>query len=119
MTARSKVRPRQRSRPANGAGPARSRRHRGSPGAASAGRNGARGVMLTVEKAVAQIRAGRMIIVVDDAHRENEGDIVFAAEKATPENVNFAVKYGRGILCAPMEPVEADRLGLKLMLVFR
>ncbi|HTM56985.1 MAG TPA: bifunctional 3,4-dihydroxy-2-butanone-4-phosphate synthase/GTP cyclohydrolase II, partial [Candidatus Udaeobacter sp.] len=58
---------------------------------------------------------GRMIIVVDDAHRENEGDIVFAAEKATPESVNFAVKYGRGILCAPMEPAEADRLGLKLM----
>ena len=79
------------------------------------GRNGTRGVMLTVEQAVAQIRAGRMIIVVDDAHRENEGDIVFAAEKATPENVNFAVKYGRGILCAPMEPAEADRLGLKLM----
>ena len=74
-----------------------------------------RAVMLTVEQAVARIRAGRMIIVVDDAHRENEGDVVFAAEKTTPALVNFAVKHGRGILCAPMEPEEADRLGLKLM----
>jgi 3,4-dihydroxy 2-butanone 4-phosphate synthase/GTP cyclohydrolase II len=71
--------------------------------------------MLTVEEAVRRIRNGRMIIVVDDAHRENEGDVVFAAEKATPRMVNFAVKYGRGILCAPMTPEEADRLDLKLM----
>ena len=72
-------------------------------------------VMLTVEQAVARIRAGRMIIVVDDAHRENEGDVVFAAEKTTPALVNFAIKHGRGILCAPMDGEEADRLGLKLM----
>jgi hypothetical protein len=71
--------------------------------------------MLTVEEAVRRIRNGRMIIVVDDAHRENEGDVVFAAEKATPRMVNFAVKHGRGILCAPMSPEEADRLDLKLM----
>jgi 3,4-dihydroxy 2-butanone 4-phosphate synthase/GTP cyclohydrolase II len=71
--------------------------------------------MLTVDEAVRRIRAGRMIIVVDDAHRENEGDVVFAAEKATPALVNFAVKHGRGILCAPMTPEEADRLNLKLM----
>jgi 3,4-dihydroxy 2-butanone 4-phosphate synthase/GTP cyclohydrolase II len=56
-----------------------------------------------------------MIIVVDDADRENEGDLVFAAEKATPAMVNFAVTHGRGILCAPMAPEVADRLGLKLM----
>ena len=56
-----------------------------------------------------------MIIVVDDAHRENEGDIIFAAEKATPEMVNFALTHGRGILCAPMEPPEAERVGLELM----
>ena len=56
-----------------------------------------------------------MIVVVDDAQRENEGDLVFAAEKATPSKVNFALKHGRGILCAPMAPEEADRLGLKLM----
>jgi 3,4-dihydroxy 2-butanone 4-phosphate synthase/GTP cyclohydrolase II len=56
-----------------------------------------------------------MIVVIDDAKRENEGDIVFAAEKATPEMVNFTVKYGRGILCAPMSPEVAERLGLRLM----
>ena len=72
-------------------------------------------VRLTVEQAVARIKAGRMIIVVDDAHRENEGDIIFAAEKATPEMVNFALKHGRGILCAPMDPDEAERAGLELM----
>ena len=72
-------------------------------------------VALTVEEAVKRIRKGQMLIVVDDADRENEGDIVFAASKARPELVNFAVKYGRGILCAPMAPEEADRLGLKLM----
>src|SRR5437870_12515448 len=73
------------------------------------------GAFLTVEQAVDRIRAGEMIIVVDDAQRENEGDLVFAAEKATPSKVNFALKHGRGILCAPMAPEEADRLGLKLM----
>jgi 3,4-dihydroxy 2-butanone 4-phosphate synthase/GTP cyclohydrolase II len=72
-------------------------------------------VFLAVEEAVRRIRGGGMIVVVDDALRENEGDIVFAAQKATPEMVNFAVKHGRGILCAPMSPETADRLGLRLM----
>ena len=72
-------------------------------------------VRITVEQAVARVRAGRMVIVVDDAHRENEGDIIFAAEKATPAMVNFALTHGRGILCAPMEPQEAERVGLELM----
>jgi 3,4-dihydroxy 2-butanone 4-phosphate synthase/GTP cyclohydrolase II len=72
-------------------------------------------VFLTVEEAVRRIAAGRMIVVVDDADRENEGDLVFAAEKATPEMVNFTVMHGRGILCAPMAPEVADRLQLKLM----
>ncbi|MBI1797162.1 MAG: bifunctional 3,4-dihydroxy-2-butanone-4-phosphate synthase/GTP cyclohydrolase II [Candidatus Eisenbacteria bacterium] len=72
-------------------------------------------MFIGVEEALRRIRAGRMIIVIDDAKRENEGDIVFAAEKATPEMVNFAVKHGRGILCAPMGPEVADRLGLQLM----
>jgi len=74
-----------------------------------------KGVFIGVEEAVRRIRAGRMIVVVDDADRENEGDLVFAAQKATPEAVNFTVKHGRGILCAPMSPEVADRLGLKLM----
>jgi 3,4-dihydroxy 2-butanone 4-phosphate synthase/GTP cyclohydrolase II len=70
---------------------------------------------LTVEKAVRLIRAGRKIIVIDDEDRENEGDVVFAAQKASPDLVNFALKHGRGILCAPMAAEEADRLGLRLM----
>jgi len=74
-----------------------------------------RGLLLTVSEAVRRIRAGRMIIVVDDAQRENEGDLVFAAEKATPRMVNFALTHGRGILCAPMTPEVAQRLDLKLM----
>ncbi|MFI5371023.1 MAG: bifunctional 3,4-dihydroxy-2-butanone-4-phosphate synthase/GTP cyclohydrolase II [Candidatus Eisenbacteria bacterium] len=72
-------------------------------------------MFVTVPEAIRRIKSGRMLIVVDDADRENEGDIVFAAEKATPELVNFAVTHGRGILCAPMTPEEADRLGLTLM----
>ena len=72
-------------------------------------------VFVTVEDAIRRIGRGEMLIVVDDADRENEGDVVFAAEKATPDHVNFAVKYGRGLVCAPMDPAEADRLGLKLM----
>jgi 3,4-dihydroxy 2-butanone 4-phosphate synthase/GTP cyclohydrolase II len=72
-------------------------------------------VFITVEESLRRIRAGKMIVVVDDAKRENEGDLVFAASKATPEMVNFAVKYGRGILCAPMAPAIAERLGLRLM----
>jgi 3,4-dihydroxy 2-butanone 4-phosphate synthase/GTP cyclohydrolase II len=72
-------------------------------------------VLLTVEEALRRIRDRRMIIVVDDADRENEGDIVFAAEHATPAMVNFAVKHCRGILCAPMSAEVADRLGLKLL----
>jgi 3,4-dihydroxy 2-butanone 4-phosphate synthase/GTP cyclohydrolase II len=72
-------------------------------------------VFLSVDEAVRRIRAGKMIIVVDDADRENEGDLVFAAERATPAHVNFLVQHGRGIVCAPMESAEADRLELKLM----
>jgi 3,4-dihydroxy 2-butanone 4-phosphate synthase/GTP cyclohydrolase II len=74
-----------------------------------------RDVFIDVEKAVRRLKAGKMIIVIDDKGRENEGDLVFAAERATPAMVNFAVSHGRGILCAPMAPEEADRLGLTLM----
>ncbi|HET9887737.1 MAG TPA: bifunctional 3,4-dihydroxy-2-butanone-4-phosphate synthase/GTP cyclohydrolase II [bacterium] len=68
-----------------------------------------------IEKAIAEIRAGRMVIVVDDEDRENEGDLIMAAEKATPEAVNFMTRYGRGILCAPLSPVLADHLELHPM----
>ena len=78
-------------------------------------RDAERSPLLTVEEALRQLRARKMVVVVDDADRENEGDIVFAAEHATPALVNFAVKHCRGILCAPMAPEIADRLGLKLL----
>ncbi len=53
----------------------------------------------TVEEAVADIRAGRMVVVVDDEDRENEGDLTIAAEFCTPEAVNFMAKFGRGLIC--------------------
>jgi 3,4-dihydroxy 2-butanone 4-phosphate synthase/GTP cyclohydrolase II len=68
-----------------------------------------------VEQAIEDIRQGRMVIVVDDEHRENEGDLVMAAEKVTPEAVNFMVKEGRGLVCVPMLSEDLDRLGLPLM----
>jgi 3,4-dihydroxy 2-butanone 4-phosphate synthase/GTP cyclohydrolase II len=84
---------------------------------ATTAKRGARRVdaLLTVEEALRRIAAGKMIVVVDDEDRENEGDIVFAAQHATPELVNFAVKHCRGILCAAMSHEVSDRLGLKLM----
>jgi 3,4-dihydroxy 2-butanone 4-phosphate synthase/GTP cyclohydrolase II len=60
-----------------------------------------------VEEAIAAIRDGKMIIVVDDEDRENEGDLTIAAEKITPDAINFMAKYGRGLICVPMTP---DRL---------
>ncbi len=69
----------------------------------------------SVEYAVAQIAAGRAVVVVDDEGRENEGDIVFAAELATTELVAFAMTECRGLLCAPMTGVDLDRLELDQM----
>lgn len=71
--------------------------------------------LATVEEAIEAIRSGRMIIVVDDEDRENEGDLVMAAEKATPEAINFMIKEGRGLLCVPMSREWAERLDLPLM----
>ena len=68
-----------------------------------------------VQKAIDDIRRGKMVVVVDDENRENEGDLVMAAEKATPESVNFMAKEGRGLICVPMLGVDLDRLGLSLM----
>jgi 3,4-dihydroxy 2-butanone 4-phosphate synthase/GTP cyclohydrolase II len=64
----------------------------------------------TVERAIADIAAGRAIVVVDDASRENEGDIVFAASKATPELLTFTIRYVRGLICVPMLGKDLDRL---------
>jgi 3,4-dihydroxy 2-butanone 4-phosphate synthase / GTP cyclohydrolase II len=64
----------------------------------------------TVERAISEIAAGRAIVVVDDASRENEGDIVFAASKATPELLAFTIRYARGLICMPMLGEDLDRL---------
>jgi 3,4-dihydroxy 2-butanone 4-phosphate synthase / GTP cyclohydrolase II len=68
-----------------------------------------------VEQAIEDIRLGRMVVVVDDESRENEGDLVLAAEKVTPEAVNFMAKEGRGLVCVPMLGKDLDRLDLSLM----
>ena len=68
-----------------------------------------------VEEAVAAIRAGQMVIVVDDEDRENEGDLTVAAEKTTPEIINFMATYGRGLICQPMTGETLDRLSIPLM----
>jgi 3,4-dihydroxy 2-butanone 4-phosphate synthase / GTP cyclohydrolase II len=69
----------------------------------------------TVARAIAEIAAGRPIVVVDDASRENEGDIVFAASKATPELLAFTIRYARGLICVPMLGDDLDRLQLPPM----
>ncbi|MCI4663955.1 MAG: 3,4-dihydroxy-2-butanone-4-phosphate synthase [Neomegalonema sp.] len=66
----------------------------------------------TIERAVADIAAGKMVIVVDDADRENEGDLIMAAESASSEDVAFMIRHSSGILCAPLEAADARRLGL-------
>ncbi|MGH2786546.1 MAG: bifunctional 3,4-dihydroxy-2-butanone-4-phosphate synthase/GTP cyclohydrolase II [Actinomycetota bacterium] len=68
-----------------------------------------------VEKAVEEIRAGRMVIVVDDEGRENEGDLILAAEKATPEHITFMVRHCSGIICVPLESERLEELHLPLM----
>ncbi len=72
-------------------------------------------VLDTIEDAVADIKAGKVIIVVDDEDRENEGDFICAAECVTPEIINFMATHGRGLICAPIIEQRADELGLDLM----
>jgi 3,4-dihydroxy 2-butanone 4-phosphate synthase/GTP cyclohydrolase II len=69
----------------------------------------------TIEEAVEDIRAGRMLVVVDDEDRENEGDLLMAADKATPESVNFMARHGRGIICMPMLGERLDELQVSMM----
>jgi 3,4-dihydroxy 2-butanone 4-phosphate synthase/GTP cyclohydrolase II len=69
----------------------------------------------TAEEAIKEIQEGRMIILVDDEDRENEGDLTIAAEKITPEAINFMARFGRGLICLAMEPALVDRLELPLM----
>ena len=68
-----------------------------------------------IEAVIKDIRAGRMVIVTDDAERENEGDLVMAASKVTPEAVNFMAKNGRGLICVPLTESRAQQLGLQRM----
>ncbi len=70
---------------------------------------------VSIEEGIEEIRAGRMLIVVDDEDRENEGDLLMAAEKATPEAVNFMAKYGRGLICMPMLGERLDELQISMM----
>ena len=71
--------------------------------------------MLGVEQAAAEIGTGRMVIVVDDEDRENEGDLTLAAEKVTPEAINFMATHGRGLICMPMTGERLDALEIPLM----
>jgi hypothetical protein len=66
----------------------------------------------TVEEAIADIRSGKIVVVVDDADRENEGDFVMAAEKVSPETVNLMATHGRGLICVPIVGERLDQLGL-------
>ena len=72
-------------------------------------------VFITVEEAVARVARGEQIIVVDDEDRENEGDLIFAADKVTPEAINFMARFGRGLICASMTAERCDELDLPLM----
>ena len=71
--------------------------------------------LCSLEEALEEMRAGRLLIVVDDEQRENEGDLVMAAEKVTPDAVNFIVKHARGLLCMPMLGERLDELQMPLM----
>src|SRR5215468_3755368 len=70
---------------------------------------------VSVREAVEEMRAGRILVVVDDEDRENEGDLTIAAEKVTPEIINFMAMHGRGLICLPLTGERCDRLRLPLM----
>lgn len=76
---------------------------------------GANSPFSDIESAIEEIRAGRMIVVVDDEDRENEGDLTIAAEKVTPEAINFMAKHGRGLICLAMTAERVDELCLPPM----
>jgi 3,4-dihydroxy 2-butanone 4-phosphate synthase/GTP cyclohydrolase II len=76
---------------------------------------GSDSVFISVEEAVKRLAEGRQIIVVDDEDRENEGDLIFAADKVTPEAINFMARNGRGLICVALTPDRCDQLELPLM----
>ena len=69
----------------------------------------------TIESAINDIRDGKIIIVIDDKNRENEGDFLAAAELITPEIINFMATHGRGLICTPLIEERCDELGLEMM----
>src|SRR5687768_15452669 len=69
----------------------------------------------SIEEAIEDVRRGRMVVVVDDENRENEGDLTLAAQFATPEAVNFMAKHGRGLICLALTDERCNELGLDLM----
>src|SRR5437762_4186647 len=69
----------------------------------------------TIEEAIIETQEGRLIIIVDDEDRENEGDLMVAAEKVTPEAINFMATHGRGLICLPMTGQRLDELQIPLM----
>src|SRR3982750_1286067 len=69
----------------------------------------------TIEDVLSDVARGKIVVVTDDADRENEGDLVIAAEKVTPDAVNFMAKYGRGLICVPISNERAEQLGLQRM----
>ena len=69
----------------------------------------------SIEEAIAEIRRGRMILVVDDEDRENEGDLVMAADRVSPEAVNFMATHGRGLVCVPLTGERLDELRIEMM----
>jgi len=71
--------------------------------------------LITIKEAINDIKAGRMVILVDDKDRENEGDLTMAAEKVTPDAINFMAKYGRGLICLSLKPTIANTLNLPMM----
>src|SRR5947199_62363 len=70
-----------------------------------------------IDDVVSDSAKGRIVIVTDDADRENKGDLVMAAEKVTPEAINFMATHGRGLICAPISNERAEQLGLQRMVV--
>jgi len=68
-----------------------------------------------VEQAIADIRAGKLVIVADDERRENEGDVIGAAEQVTPAMINFMATHARGLICMPLTPARCQALGLPQM----
>jgi 3,4-dihydroxy 2-butanone 4-phosphate synthase/GTP cyclohydrolase II len=71
--------------------------------------------MTSIKDAIIDFKKGKFIIVIDDKHRENEADLILAAEKVTPQKINFMIKYARGLVCVPMLGQKLDELNIPLM----